>query len=84
MLGNAEVADGRLFGERSRPAEISPVKPSPACRHEPDMRRHQMEHLAVGHSPGDQLIHGQVLFFLSGVASNGAEFERAGALATEA
>ena len=42
------------------------------------------ESLAEARESGDQLILAQVLFFLSWVASNGAGFERAGVLATEA
>jgi hypothetical protein len=53
VLGNAEVPDSRLFGERSRPAEISRFQVSAACRDWPDVRGHQVEGLTVGHSPGE-------------------------------
>ena len=42
------------------------------------------ESLAEARESGDQFILAQVLFFLGWVASNGARFERAGVLATEA
>ena len=42
------------------------------------------ESLAQARESGDQVILAQALFFLSWVSSNGASFERAGALATEA
>jgi hypothetical protein len=51
LLGNAEVTDGRLLGERSRRSEISPFELSQACRHRRDMRQHEVEGLAVGHCP---------------------------------
>ena len=52
-LGNAKVADCRWFRQGSRGAEVGSVQHGVAGLHQPDVRGHQMERLAVGHLPGE-------------------------------